>query len=265
MTDQPTPHAPRTLRDLAEIPDPGERARAITAAITDTRDLVSELAGMRREAIQELRRGGMLQADVAKLLGVTYGRVSQLEGQPAKVLVQRSIPTLPAVRAAPSLFLAEAEAQGVSGERKMLSVGPTPAPPQVAELLGIEPGALAVRRRKIQRVDGIPVRLPDSWHHLAIVERVPALSSPEFVPGGMEVAFQAAGLRFERAAESLRARHGTEEEAELLEMGPEEDIVVEILRCSYETGGLPVHCLQTVCVACRTTLPVRPYPDDRVF
>ncbi|HVS44061.1 MAG TPA: hypothetical protein VMU20_17570 [Candidatus Dormibacteraeota bacterium] len=77
MTDLPPP--PRTLQQLAAIADPVERAKAISAAIADLRSITSDLASLRRDAILELRRGGMLQADVAKLLGVSYGRVSQLE------------------------------------------------------------------------------------------------------------------------------------------------------------------------------------------
>lgn len=263
MTDQPPPHAPRTLRDLAEIADPVARAKAIIQAISDTRSLASDLSNMRREAVLALREAGWLQADIAKLLGVTYGRVSQLESEGAAVrpvMVERTVPTPPAVRAAPSLFLAENE----DGKREMLSVGPATPPSQVAKLMGLPPGALAMRRRKIQRKDGVPVRLPDSWHHLEIVERVPALGSIGFVPGGLEVAFLAAGLEFDRAVEFFRVRRATADEAEVLELG-DEDTIAEFFRCSYETGGLPVHCLHTVCVGDRTLFPVPTQPDDRVF
>jgi GntR family transcriptional regulator len=266
MADVPPP--PRTLGELAAISDPGERAKAVSAAITDLRALISDLAGLRREAIVELRRGGMLQADVAKLLGVTYGRVSQLEAgtaAPRGVLVERSVPTPPATRAAPSLFLAEGEAQSVQASRVMLHVGPVPAPPHVAELLRVEPGAPAIRRRKLQRVGGIPVRLPDSWHTLDMAERVPALTSEEFVEGGMERAFRAAGLRFSHAVESFTARRATAEEAAILELDEDDDLVVEVLRCSYAVGDTPVHCLDTVCAASRHRFRVPQLPGDDVF
>ena len=43
----------------------------------------------------------------------------------------------------------------------------------------------------------------------------PALSSTEFVPGGMEHAFQAAGLTFSHAVEPFTAQHATVEERHL--------------------------------------------------
>ncbi len=209
----------------------------------------------------------MTQAEVAKVLGVSPGRVSQIETTTRAshgVLVERSVPTPPAVRAAPSLFLAEGEAQKVDAARTMLSVGPAPAPAHVAELLGIEPGAPAMLRRKLQRVQGIPVRRPDSWHRVDVVERVPALGSDEFVPGGMERAFQAAGLHFDHAVESFMARRATAEEAEMLELD-DDDLVVEVLRCSYADGNLAVHCLDTVCAARRHRFRVPQMPEDDVF
>jgi transcriptional regulator with XRE-family HTH domain len=271
MTDQPQPHAPRTLRDLAEIANPAARAKAIIRAISDTRSLASDLSNMRREAVLALREAGWLQADIAKLLGVTYGRVSQLEseGVVGPVLVERSIPTLPSTRAAPSLFLAEGEAQGVSeASRAMLSVGPAPAPPHVAALLRIEPGALAIRRRKLQKVGGIPVRLPDSWHTLKMALRIPELTADGFVEGGMQRAFIDAGLRFYRSDETFTVRRATPEEADLLEPDPakdDDDLVVVPLRCSYAVGDVPVHCLNTVCVNSRHHFRVPPMPGDDVF
>jgi GntR family transcriptional regulator len=257
---------PRSLAEYAAIADPVDRAKAASEAIDDLRALTADLARVRREAVLELRRGGRTQAEVARLLGVTYGRVSQLEAAaPRGVLVERSVPTPPAIRAAPSLFLAEGEAQSVDAARQMLHVGPVPAPPQIAELLGIEPEAPAMLRRKLQRVRGIPVRRPDSWHRLDVVERIPALASSAFVPGGMERAFRAAGLRFDHAVESFTARQATAEEAELLELAEDDALVVEVLRCSYAQDGVAVHCLDTVCAASRHRFRVPQLPGDDVF
>jgi GntR family transcriptional regulator len=146
---------PRSLAELAAIDDPVERAKAASEAIDDLRALTADLAQVRREAVLELRRGGRTQAEVARLLGVTYGRVSQLEaGAPRAVLVERSVPIPPAIRAAPSLFLAEGEAKSVEAgrEMEMLHVGSVSAPPQVAELLSIKPRALAMLLADLQAV-----------------------------------------------------------------------------------------------------------------
>ncbi len=66
------------LQALKEGSDPVERAKQATTLIDDCRIAGTEAARVRREAIDELRAGGMTQAEVAQALGLTRARVSQL-------------------------------------------------------------------------------------------------------------------------------------------------------------------------------------------
>jgi hypothetical protein len=64
--------------DPAKITDPRERAIRIGELIDEHQVAVADLSRLRRETIEELLASGMTQTDVAKLLDMSKGRVSQL-------------------------------------------------------------------------------------------------------------------------------------------------------------------------------------------
>ena len=80
----------------------------------------------------------MSREQIAAALGVTPPRITQITKGPSakapeapadpapRVLVQRSIPTPPADRGSASLYLAEAERQGIRADRKMLYISRRP-------------------------------------------------------------------------------------------------------------------------------------------
>ena len=61
------------------IPDPAERARAARAAQGALEAQRDEYAAIVREAVRELRAAGLSLAKVAAAVGVSSGRVQQLE------------------------------------------------------------------------------------------------------------------------------------------------------------------------------------------
>ena len=63
---------------LAEIQDPGERARRAGGAIDDHQAAVNELSQLRREALDEMVSQGMTHAQIAQVVGMTRARVGQL-------------------------------------------------------------------------------------------------------------------------------------------------------------------------------------------
>lgn len=64
--------------ELGELEDPAQRAKRASELITEHQARLAELARIRREAIDDMRATGMSQAEVAKSLGMTRGRVAQL-------------------------------------------------------------------------------------------------------------------------------------------------------------------------------------------
>lgn len=68
-----------TVGEIESITDPAERARVATRLLASHQAAVLDLARIRRRAVAELRAEGRSLAQVAQELGVTRGRVAQLE------------------------------------------------------------------------------------------------------------------------------------------------------------------------------------------
>jgi GntR family transcriptional regulator len=249
------------LRDLSAIADPIDRARAISRAMTEQQGLTEEAARIRRGAIAEAREAGHTLEEIAKALGVSPGRISQMRKGPTakapeppaktgtRVIVQRALPTDPATRGSVSLFLVEAERQGVTPGRKMLYVGPEPASEHVAACLRVEPGDEIIARRKMMTANDVPVRIATSYFRSDLFAGT-RIAEPEFVKPSLQAAIVALGYAFGHAEETLTSRPATRFEAETLELEPGE-WVVQVLRASYSTEGTPIHILETICASTR--------------
>jgi DNA-binding GntR family transcriptional regulator len=251
----------RTLRDISAVADPIERARAISRAMTEQQGLTEEAARMRRGAIAEAREAGHTIEEIAKALGVSPGRISQMRKGPtakapeppatnnSRVIVQRALPTDPATRGSLSLFLVEAERQGVHPSREMLYIGPEPASEHVAACLHVQPGDEIIARRKMMTANEVPVRIATSYFRADLFSGT-RIAEPEFVKPSLQSAIVALGYAFGHAEETLTSRPATRFEAETLELEPGE-WVVQVLRASYSTEGTPIHTLETICAATR--------------
>lgn len=66
------------MKRVAEIAAPVERAKAAIDLMATYQGWVLEVSRIRREAIEEAQASGMTQAEIAKQLGVSRGRVGQL-------------------------------------------------------------------------------------------------------------------------------------------------------------------------------------------
>ncbi|WP_239514056.1 GntR family transcriptional regulator [Streptosporangium sp. 'caverna'] len=170
------------------------------------------------------------------------------------MVVRRALPTEPAVRASASLFMTEAEKQGIRPSRRMLYVGSEPATGDVASALRVVPGTDVLARRKMLLADDVPVRIATSYFRLDIFGGTP-LAAPDFVKPSLQAGIEALGHRFGHAEEHLVARPPTEFEAETLLLDPGE-WVVQILRAGYSDDGTPVHILETICAASRHIFPI---------
>jgi GntR family transcriptional regulator len=180
-----------------------------------------------------------------------------------EVVVKRAIPTEASIRASHSLFLVETEAQGIVPTRKLLEVGPVPAPPHVATRLGINAEEQAIVRRRLMLANDVPVRISNSWFSVNIAHQT-GLETPDFIPLGLQDLFETFNYEFGFALETLTARLPTAEEMALLAIAHDSP-VVHILRSSYDTHKLHVHTLESICAAERHIFEVRQVEADRVF
>lgn len=255
------------LRHATEINDPLERARTLSRLMTEDSALVQEAARYRRQAIAEAREQGATVEQVASELGVTPGRVSQItsrstsaeapelpDARGPRVLVQRAIPTPPSVRGSRSLFLMEAERQGLEADREMLYIGLEPASEHIADALEVEEGEDVVARRKLMSIDEVPVRIATSFFRADLFADT-RMNEPEFVRPTLQAALEDLGYHFGRATEYLISRPATQFEHETLDLNSGE-WVVQVMRTSYSTEDTPVHALETICAATRHIFPI---------
>jgi GntR family transcriptional regulator len=260
-----------TLHEAATIADPLARAKALAALMSENQGLVDAAIRYRRQAIADARESGFTREQIAAVLGVTPPRVTQMvaqttardtnakaprppESKAPRVLVQRSLPTPPAVRGSLGLFLVEAERQGIKADRQMLYIGLEPSSDQVAAALGVEPGEDVVARRKLMIANDVPVRVATSYFRADLFGGT-RLTEPEFVRPSLQAALLDLGYRFGHAEETLVARPPTKFERETLELESGE-WVVQVVRVSYSTEGTPVHVLETICAASRHIFPI---------
>ena len=167
------------------------------------------------------------------------------------MLVQRALPTPPTVRKSVSLYLVEAERQGIKADREMLYIGPEPASEQVAATLRVEPGEDVIARRKLMFANGVPVRIATSFFRADLFADT-RMAEPDFVrprcsQPSRTWATPSAALR--KASSPVDPRFF---ERETLDLEPDEWII-QILRTSYST---PVHALETICAASRHIFPI---------
>lgn len=67
-----------SLRALVDIPDATDRAKQLTSALAQFRDVQAELKAARQQAVVEMRASGMSHADVSAELGVSRARAQQI-------------------------------------------------------------------------------------------------------------------------------------------------------------------------------------------
>lgn len=265
----------RSLHEAANLPDPMERARALTRLMTEDQALTESAARYRRQAIADARAEGRTRDQIAEAIGVTPPRVTQIAKGPAakapeapatpapRVLVQRALPTPPADRGSKSLFLSEAERQGIKAGRKMLYIGLEPASEHVAHTLRVETGEDVVARRKMMTANDVPVRIATSYFRADLFADT-RISEPEFILPTLQAALDELGYTFGRAEEFLIARPATLFERETLDLETGE-WVVQVLRTSYSTEDTPVHALETICAATRHLFPIGQVADADEF
>ncbi|MFE0373722.1 GntR family transcriptional regulator [Streptomyces tendae] len=126
------------------------------------------------------------------------------------------------------------------------AAGLAPAPAHVAELLGIEDGAQAVRRKRVTHDQTGPVSASTSWFKAEMAELAPALLSTERIRGGTPSAIEeATGRRTHVVDERKTVGTATEEDAEALGVEPGSPVLIG--RNTYrDADGEPIEVGESV-------------------
>jgi GntR family transcriptional regulator len=133
------------------------------------------------------------------------------------------------------IFDTEVGTQGKVPSRRMLKVGLTEAPPDIAQWLQIEPGEPVVIRSRLQSVNDQPAALSSSYYPLWLAKGT-RLEQPGALPEGPDNAIENLGHEFVHGVEVLKARMPTPEEGRLLRLPPGVP-VVRMLHIDYDQEG----------------------------
>jgi DNA-binding GntR family transcriptional regulator len=264
-----------TLHEIARISDPIERACALGRAMTEQQSLVEEAARMRRQAIAEARETGHRLEEIANVLGVSPGRISQMRKGPAsrapqppaetrpQVIVHRTLPSSPGVLGDTSAFVSAAERQGLRPGIRILFVGTEPSSEHVATCLRIQAGDEVIARRRMILADEVPVRLVTSYFRADLFAGT-CVAEPELIKPSLRECLQSLGHSFGHAEETLMARPATRSEIDTLELDQGE-WAVQVLRASYSSDDTPVHMLESICAASRHIFTVSQAGGEQEF
>lgn len=154
-------------------------------------------------------------------------------------------------RAGNPILTAEAEAQGHTAGQLIRELAEVPAPENVAERFGIEPGTTVWVRRRTTLVDGRPNQLADSFYELEVVDGTP-IREENTGPGGGFARLEEAGKQrygdgyeLDWIREEFKTRMPTSPESVALHL-PAGTPVVELIRTTFDTTGRPVEVMLAV-------------------
>jgi len=136
--------------------------------------------------------------------------------------------------ASPDPWQEEAARAGRVGAHRLILVERQTPPARVSLLLGIDPGAPAILRRRVVTLDGKPVEIADSWYPAAIADGT-ALAENSPIKGGALRALAELGCTASRHIEELAVIDTPLPLRELLQDSP----VFELTRTSYTTSEVP--------------------------
>ena len=137
-------------------------------------------------------------------------------------------------------FTEDMERRGAQPETKMLFSEVVPAPPDVAERLGVEPGELTLHYGRLRMADGEPLSIEVTYLlHRYCANLLSGNYENESMRRGLE---EKCGIRLTRAKQNIRAILASKEWAALLTI-PQRSPLLQIERVSYTDAGIPIEFL----------------------
>jgi DNA-binding GntR family transcriptional regulator len=209
--------------------------------------LYHQAAQALEQAIEDgrLPRGSKLEGelDLAEQLGISRPTMrAALKQMVDKGLLirRRGIGTMVAtkpVRRAVALtsLYDDLKESGREPATRVLHIGETVCPPEVAEQLGLGPAAPVLRLERLHVAGDDPIALMRNFVPVGLL----GIEREDLELTGLYDLFRRAGITPHVATQRVGARKAGDEEAELLEMEPG-DPVLTMTRTAYDTGGRPI-------------------------
>jgi GntR family transcriptional regulator len=148
--------------------------------------------------------------------------------------------------------LAEMEDDPRSPQVEVIFVGPDLAAEDVADRLGLAPGATVLLRYRRYLADGHPLEFARSYIPWSIAHGTPMVDENPG-PGGIYARLEEHGHVLGRFTEDVTARMPSADETRALEI-PTGTPVLDLVRVAYDEDGTPVEVCATVMAADRYVL-----------
>ncbi|MFG2183181.1 GntR family transcriptional regulator [Streptomyces abikoensis] len=209
--------------------------------------------GTVRKAVAELRTAGLVETHHGR---GSYVMASRPVHRKSSDRFRRSHR-----RSGKAAYLAEAEQAGQKPNVQVLYVGPTEAPVEIAEHMGVPAGEKVLARRRRYLSDGAPTEEATSYLPWDVAEAIPELSHENPGRGGIYARLEEHGHTLHEYVETVRARLATKQEASALHLSPGSP-VIHLVRDAVTDDGRVVEVCDTVMVADRFILEYRITADD---
>ncbi|MBZ4015878.1 GntR family transcriptional regulator [Streptomyces purpurogeneiscleroticus] len=235
--------------DLAEQIRAGSLAPG--APVPSETDLMAKYgvaSGTVRKAVAELR--------TTQLIETHHGRGSFVRSRPPVQRKSSDRFRRAHRKAGKAAYLAEAEQSGGTPSVTVLYVGPTESPAEIAERLGVSPGAKVLSRRRRYFRDGTPTEEATSYLPWDVVKDIPETFAENPGGGGIYARLEEHGHVLDEFTETVRARLATKEEASALALSPGSP-VIHLVRNAMTAEGRVVEVCDTVMAADQFILDYR--------
>lgn len=133
-------------------------------------------------------------------------------------------------------FVTDLAEQGRTGHMD-IAVETLPAPPEIADRLGVADHEEATVRRRVQYVDGRPNALADTWYPAALVAGS-EIEQPDDITRGANRVLAELGHEIVRRTDDITGRMPTPVEAQQLQIAGGVPVLV-VIRTGYDQQDLP--------------------------
>ncbi|MFG2842748.1 GntR family transcriptional regulator [Kitasatospora sp. NPDC048296] len=205
-------------------------------------------SGTVRKAIAELR--------TTQLIETHHGRGSFVRSRPPVQRKSADRFRRAHRKAGKAAYLAEAETSGGVPSVTVLFVGPTAAPPEIADRLGLPAGTQVLARKRRYFRDGVPTEEATSYLPWDVAKDIPEVFAENPGGGGIYARLEEHGHSLAEFTESVRARLATKPETKALTLSPGAP-VIHLVREAIATDGRVVEVCDTVMAADQFVLDYR--------
>ncbi|MFD7643103.1 GntR family transcriptional regulator [Kitasatospora sp. NPDC059795] len=153
-------------------------------------------------------------------------------------------------------YLAEAEQSGGVSSVNVLFVGPTPAPPEIAERLEAPVGAQVLARKRRYFRDGTPTEEATSYLPWDVVKDIPEMFAENPGGGGIYARLEEHDYGLAEFTETAQVRLATKAESPSLALSPGSP-VIHLVRNATTSAGHVVEVCDTVMAADQFVLDYR--------